>query len=224
MRWRSGDSSVASGDYATAIGQGSRATGTGAVATGQNAQATGDYSIAMGQGSSASGAYATAIGAGAVATGANSVAIGAGSTDGGQSNVVSVGAPGAERRIVNLAPGVNGTDAVNVDQLTSGLGNLQNQFNTQIGGLQSQITNNLAAAYAGTAVSLAAAGLRYDDRPGKMSMSTAIAYYHDQMGLALGLGGTSESGRWRYDVGASISPTLAKPDVGVFAGVSYTFN
>ena len=37
-------------------------------------------------------------------------------------NTVSVGAPGAERRITNVAAGVNPTDAVNVSQLSAALG------------------------------------------------------------------------------------------------------
>jgi trimeric autotransporter adhesin len=68
----------------------------------------------------ATGADATAVGFGANATGANSVALGAGSTDGGQANVVSVGAAGAERKLVNVAAGTLSaisTDAVNGSQL-----------------------------------------------------------------------------------------------------------
>ena len=69
---------------------------------------------------SATGADATAVGFGSKATGTNSVALGSGSTDGGQANVVSVGAVGAERKIVNVAAGAvtaTSTDAVNGQQL-----------------------------------------------------------------------------------------------------------
>jgi trimeric autotransporter adhesin len=69
---------------------------------------------------SATGSDATAVGFGASATGTNSVAIGAGSTDGGKANVVSVGAVGAERQIVNVAAGsvtAASTDAINGGQL-----------------------------------------------------------------------------------------------------------
>ena len=70
----------------------------------------------------ASGADATAVGFGATASGKNSVAIGAGSTDGGAANVVSVGAVGAERKIVNVAAGTlsaTSTEAVNGSQLNA---------------------------------------------------------------------------------------------------------
>jgi autotransporter adhesin len=74
---------------------------------------------AAGDGAVASGGASTAIGYHALATGANSVALGANSSDGGQSNVVSVGSPGNERRITNVAPGVAGTDAANINQLNA---------------------------------------------------------------------------------------------------------
>src|SRR5690606_34463927 len=48
----------------------------------------------------------------------NSVALGAGSVA-NEPNVVSVGAPGSERRIVNVADGQNAYDAVNVRQLAA---------------------------------------------------------------------------------------------------------
>src|SRR5689334_12725925 len=58
------------------------------------------------------------------ASGSNSVAVGSDSvaTD---ANTVSVGSSGNERRVTNVAAGVHGTDAVNVTQLKSGLGSLQ---------------------------------------------------------------------------------------------------
>jgi hypothetical protein len=60
--------------------------------------------------------YNTAIGYGAIATTGNSVAIGAFSIA-DRPNSVSVGQPGYERQITNVAPGVYDTDAVNMSQL-----------------------------------------------------------------------------------------------------------
>ncbi|WP_457607290.1 YadA family autotransporter adhesin, partial [Nitratifractor sp.] len=104
----------------------------GAVAIGPDANASGEYSLALGTGSrtlaagaSAFGAGAealdlngTALGAGAVvqAGATNAVALGAGSVA-TEADTVSVGASGHERRITNVAAGVNATDAVNVSQL-----------------------------------------------------------------------------------------------------------
>lgn len=57
-----------------------------------------------------------AIGNNAIAVGGNSVALGSYSIA-NEANTVSVGQPGYERRIMNLAPGYYNTDAVNMSQL-----------------------------------------------------------------------------------------------------------
>jgi autotransporter adhesin len=80
-------------------------------------------------------------------------------------------------------------------------------------------------AYAGTAVGLAAAGLRYDDRPGKLSTAAAFGYYHGQTGFAGGVGATSNDGKWRVNAAASLTPGNGiRPDFGVSAGVAFTWN
>ncbi|NOT71232.1 MAG: hypothetical protein HOP09_08125 [Hyphomicrobium sp.] len=114
-----GSGAKATASSATALGDNAQATAADATALGQNATASGIRSTATGFGATASGASSTAMGDGAKATGKNSVALGAGSTDGGQANVVSVGAAGAERKITNVAAGTvakGSTDAINGDQ------------------------------------------------------------------------------------------------------------
>ena len=58
-----------------------------------------------------------------MASGNNSVALCTNSIA-DQANTVSVGSPGNERRITNVAPGINPTDAVNLSQLQSVQGNV----------------------------------------------------------------------------------------------------
>jgi autotransporter adhesin len=168
------------------------------IASGVNSTAGGDGALASGQGG-------TAIGNHAISTGAGSVALGAFSNDGGQSNVLSIGTPGSERRIVNVAPGVNGTDAVNVNQLF---------------GLRRGLEQE---ADAGAALALAATGLRYDERPGTTSIAGGASYYNAHEGIAFGLGHTSDDGNWRYNVAASFVTPRDHADVGVSAGFTYTF-
>jgi trimeric autotransporter adhesin len=103
-------------ENATAVGYRAVAKFTGSVAIGNQAQAIADPATAIGDNSLAAGNNSVAIGASAQATGNNSVALGAHSVA-DQANTVSVGSPGAERRITNVAPGVNATDAVNLSQL-----------------------------------------------------------------------------------------------------------
>jgi autotransporter adhesin len=56
-------------------------------------------------------------------------------------NTVSFGTPGNERRLTNVAAGIAPTDAVNVAQLSSVASGVSSQIESQIGGLQSQITH-----------------------------------------------------------------------------------
>src|SRR5437016_3940410 len=107
-----GTKAAASGSNSTAIGDASAASGNNSTAVGDSSKASGNSTSAYGSNSTASNIGSTAIGANAVSSGSNSVALGAGSTDGGVANVVSVGAVGAERRIVNVAAGIAATDAV----------------------------------------------------------------------------------------------------------------
>ena len=148
------------------------ATGANALAAGFGASAAGATATALGTQASASGPSGTALGAQAVSTGNNSVALGAGSTDGGVANVVSVGAPGAERRIVNVADGtlsaaskdaVNGSQLFatnqNVTQNTTNIANLTTGITDGTIGLVQQDpatrTITVGAATDGTVVSMA---------------------------------------------------------------------
>jgi trimeric autotransporter adhesin len=113
----------ATGQDTSAVGPNANASGNGSSVFGAQAQATADNTVALGKG--------------AQATVANSVALGNGSTTenfvGNASTtirgtayayqginptgVVSVGSPGAERQITNVAAGTKSTDAVNYSQL-----------------------------------------------------------------------------------------------------------
>jgi len=141
-----GDSAQATQAGAIAIGQNSSSTGTNAIAIGTGAVATGSIAVgagafasngaaAFGDGASATGSLSAALGPNAFASAPNSVALGSGSIA-NVANTVSVGAPGSERRITNVAAGINPTDAVNVSQLTSMGSGLQSQLT----GLQSQVS------------------------------------------------------------------------------------
>ncbi|MDN6860886.1 YadA-like family protein, partial [Pseudomonas sp. CAN2814] len=119
--------SAATGADSVAVGPQALAAGASSVAMGDSASSSGDNAVALGSSTDAKGAASVAIGDGARTTdvAANSVALGAGSVA-EEANTVSVGSKGNERRITNLAAGVNDTDAVNVAQLN---------------GVESKITN-----------------------------------------------------------------------------------
>ena len=109
----------------------------------------------------------------ATATAYNSVAIGTNSVA-DQDNTVSVGAPGDPRRITNIAPGINGSDAVNVHQLNE---------------VRNKIDEVRKKAYAGIASVSALAGIP-NPIPGKrFTMGIGYGYYEGQNAMAIGLKG-----------------------------------
>lgn len=127
----------------------------------------------------------------------------------------------------NIGAGVNPTDAVNYSQLSAtntNVSNLATYTQNAVNKLQTQISSNAKAANAGTANALAAAGLRYGDRPGKTSVAGAMGVYHGQVGVALGFGHTSENDKWRFNGAVTFTPTMTKPDFGVVVGASFVFD
>lgn len=152
--------------------------------------ASGANASAGGFGASASGAGGVALGNGATSSGIGSVALGQGSTDGGATGVVSVGGVGSERRVTNVGPAVNGTDAVNLSQLQAAT----TAFGTTATGLQNQINRTnfdlnqvRRRANGGTAGAMAVAGLPQAFEPGKSMIGGAIGYWADQVAFAVGV-------------------------------------
>jgi autotransporter adhesin len=138
------------------------------------ASATGTNSIAMGGGATASGAGSTAIGDMAKATGSNSVALGANSVA-DEDNTVSVGSAGNERRITNVANGVNATDAVNMGQFQSGLNALQGSVNS--------VARN---AYGGVAAATALTMIPDVDQGKTIAVGVGTANFQGYQAVALG--------------------------------------
>ena len=138
-----GTNSIQLGNQARAAGQNSIAFGAGASVTGENteesiltraknngvaigysATAAGFNTTVLGAAAKAKGDNATALGQGTLVTAANSVALGAGSRvttddirDSDTNGVVSVGKSDGERRIINVADGVNDSDAATFGQV-----------------------------------------------------------------------------------------------------------
>jgi autotransporter adhesin len=188
----------------------------GALQCGTNSTAAATRATALGQTASASGTSSTAVGFGSVSSARNSVALGAGSVA-DRPNTVSVGRAGQERRLTNVAPGVNQTDGVNVSQLSGVASNLQNEIN----GLGVQVSRNRQESRGGVALALAASGLRYDDRPGKISVATGIGSFKGETGMAAGIG-YAATDRWRFSISGQTTPGTG--DFGIAAGASFTLN
>ncbi|WP_237164592.1 YadA-like family protein [Paraburkholderia dokdonensis] len=138
------------------------------------ASATGSNSIAAGGGATATGANSTAMGDKAAATADNSVALGANSVA-DQANTVSVGSAGNERRITNVAAGVNPTDAVNMGQFQSGMNSLQSGMNS--------VARN---AYGGIAAATALTMIPDVDQGKTISVGVGTANFRGYQAAAIG--------------------------------------
>ncbi|WP_175232951.1 YadA-like family protein, partial [Paraburkholderia humisilvae] len=159
-----------------------------------------------------------------VTKGSNSAAIGANSSDGGRSNVVSVGAPGAERQVTNVAAGTQATDAVNVQQLNQsvaqGVSQAVGQANNYTDQRFGQLNNRLDAV---GAAAMAASSLIPNARAGSdFQMSVAAGTYGGAGALALG------ANYWvsnRLLLNAHVSETVgsAGARTGASVGMTYGF-
>jgi autotransporter adhesin len=187
--------------------------------------ANGGNAIAIGTATQATGANTVALGAGSSATGANSVALGAGSSDGGQANVVSVGSANATRRITNLAAGVAGTDAVNVNQLNAmaaaTLANANGYTDTQIAGVRFDLAQMRTEAQRGVAAAMALTSAPFPSAPGKTSYAANTAIYRGQVAFSASLS-------YRLDTSSPFALTggvsvAAGNDVGGRVGVAGEF-
>jgi hypothetical protein len=186
-------------------------------AQGANAIAIGDTTT------SASGANSVAIGNGAQATANNSVALGQGSVA-NRANAVSVGAAGAERQIVNVAPGevsATSTDAINGSQLNATntqINNMSLGINQQVNRLENQIGRIEDRTYAGVAAAMAMATLPQAYLPGKSMVAIGGGTFNGEQGYAVGLSTISDNGRWVVKGAAS---GTSRSDYGASVGGGY---
>jgi hypothetical protein len=178
-----GQNATATGIGGLAIGSsltGTSASGADSVAIAAGAQATAIGAVAIGQNSAASGANSIALGFNSVASAASSVAIGQGSVATAP-NTASFGAPGSERRLTNIAAGVNATDAVNMSQLAGITSNFDARFNA----MQQQIDQNRTEARRGIAATAALAIAMAPSAPGKTTVSLNTAMYRGETGVGV---------------------------------------
>ncbi|SNR68207.1 Autotransporter adhesin, partial [Methylobacillus rhizosphaerae] len=109
--------------------------------------------------------------------------------------------------ITNVAPGVNGTDAVNVDQLNGGLGYVMHQ--------QHQLRRD---AFSGIAGAIAQSSIPQVYQPGKSMVGAGVGYYGGESALAIGASTISDNGSWVLKANASVN---TRSNVGVGAGVGF---
>lgn len=110
------DAGAFTGSDTIAVGSKASANNTGSIALGGGTVATNVHAMALGYGASAAAAGGVAIGSSAKATHSGAVALGENSVT-AVANSLSIGSASLKRRIMYVAPGTDGNDAVNLDQL-----------------------------------------------------------------------------------------------------------
>jgi autotransporter adhesin len=153
--------------------------------------------------------------------------------DGAKSNSITLS--GGDRRkpvqVRNVADGKADYDAVNVRQLRAASGGGRTYTDNRMNLMQEYVDRRFSAlsqevgevrkeARAAAAVGLATASLRYDPRPGKLSMAAGAGHWRGSSAMAMGVGWNSDDGVSRYNVSAS----TADGEWGVSGGMSFTLN
>ena len=110
-------------------------------------------------------------------------------------------------RITNVAPGRDGTDAVNVNQLKKATNEINNSLNKMD-----------KRRKAGTASALATAGLMQAYREGQSSVTAGVGQYQNQSAVAVGYSRLSDNGK--YGVKVSFT-TNTQGEVGGTASAGY---
>ncbi|WP_342316351.1 YadA-like family protein [Lysobacter sp. FW306-1B-D06B] len=216
-----GAGAVASGDRSTAVGNGATASGNNSVALGNGSVADADNTVSVG--SVGNERTITNVKAGEKDTDAVNVSQLKEYTSSGvqydknpdgttnYSSVTLAGGRDGPTTIHNVAAGTAPTDAVNVGQLQSGLTNVLNQANSYTDNRISQLQDDMWSidrGYRGaTASAMAMAGLPQAYLPGKNMLSVSAGGYQGEYGMAIGLSGVTDNGRWVYKGQASGNTT-----------------
>ncbi|WP_240435829.1 YadA-like family protein [Ralstonia solanacearum] len=202
---------LAKGTHATAMGAAASAEGNQSVATGHNAQSGGDSSVAMGANAKATANHAVAMGDGSVAD---------------RANTMSVGSAGNERQVTNVAAGVQGTDAVNVSQLSQTVyaavgdlpaGTTAKQYTDEQVGMVRQGINQVArGAYSGIAAATALTMIPDVDQGKTIAVGIGGASYKGYQAVALGA-----SARIAQNLKAKMGVGYSSEGTTVGVGASY---
>ncbi|WP_295553667.1 ESPR-type extended signal peptide-containing protein [uncultured Stenotrophomonas sp.] len=238
----------ASGANSAAGGAGSTAAGANSTALGNGSQAQADNSVALGAGSVANRANTVSVGAAGVERQVVNVADGSQATDAvnvrqlqasqqgtirydtttnGATNYNSVtlgSTSSGPTTVRNVAAGTAGTDAVNVDQLKSGMAQTLDwskaYTDERMGGFERDLRKTDNRASAGIASAMATAALPQPSEAGRSMASVAAGSYNGESGVAVGISGVSEGGRWIYKFSGSTN-SRGEAGVAVGAGIQW---
>ncbi|OOF62449.1 YadA-like family protein [Rodentibacter pneumotropicus] len=122
-------------------------------------------------------------------------------------SITQEGIDAGSKRITDVAPGVKGTDAVNVNQLKGETVDIRNDMN--------RLDKNLRAGIAGA---IATGGLYHATLPGKSMVSAGVGTYKGEGAISVGYSRLSDNGK----VGIKFSVnTNSRGDAGAAASMGY---
>lgn len=188
-----------------------------------HASATGTNAIAVGAGAAAAGANSAAMGTNASALASNSVALGTSSVA-DRANSVSVGFAGGERQITNVAAGISSTDAVNLGQLSTGLGQAVNISNAYTDARISILSFDLGRvrrdAEGGTAAAMALTAMPQAFGPGMSMFGMGVSTWQGESAVAFGVSKATPGGKVVVKAGATYN---TRGQGGANAGLGVVF-
>ena len=213
--------SIAFGVDAEALGENSIAIGTGHKVTGKNSGAFGDPTIinsdnsySVGNDNEISGENTFVLGNKVKTSAKNAVILGDGSMA-TEDNVVSVGAEGNERKIINVKAGENSTDAVNKKQMEDAIDEALADIGVGMTEQLHRMDHDIAKVGAGAAA-LAALHPENFDPADKWSFAVGYGHYKNANSGALGA-----FYKPNFDTTLSIGSTIGNGDPMLNAGVSF---
>jgi autotransporter adhesin len=118
----------------------------------------------------------------------------------------------------NVADGVAGNDAVNVNQLNAGLAAANQYTDAKLGQVQANVDRVSKEANAGAAGAMAMANLPQAAIPGKSMVSAGVAAFDGQAAIALGVSKLADNGRWIVKFSGTAN---SRGKVGVAAGMGF---
>jgi autotransporter adhesin len=120
--------------------------------------------------------------------------------------------------VQNVADGVAGNDAVNVNQLNAGVAAANQYTDAKLGQLQSNIDKVNRDANAAAAGAMAIANLPQASIPGKSMASAGIAGFDGQAAIALGVSKLADNGQWVVKFSGTAN---SRGKVGAAAGMGF---
>ncbi|MFT4247097.1 MAG: YadA-like family protein [Pseudomonas sp.] len=237
-----GTDSQATADGTVAIGSEAEATATDAVAIGDGAEAQAENSVALGAGSVADRANTVSVGSAGNERQITNVAAGTEDTDAVNVAQLKASEAGSVRydtnsdgsvdyssvtlggtsststvTLHNVAAGTAATDAVNVGQLEAGIADAKDWSKSYTDQRISQVNSR---ASAGIASAMAMASLPQPYEAGRSMASVAASSFSGESGVAVGLSGVTEGGRWIYKLSGSTN-TRGEGGVSIGAGIQW---